>query len=110
MRRPTAMQLPRPSQPLIVAVWAAIFFVGLGAGWTGYRSERERILDGLIDDVKRCAVAFEAADVQRLTGSRADVAVPGYLNVKRKLIGLQLVNPHVRDVYLLRFLPESGRV
>ena len=51
------MLLPRLSKPLIAAVWAAIFFVGAGAGWIGYRGARERILDGLVNDTKRCALA-----------------------------------------------------
>jgi len=104
------MPLPRLSKPLIAAVWVAIFFVGVGAGWFGYRNARGRILDGLLDDAKRCAVAFDPDEVQRLTGTHADMALPGYLALKKKLIELQLVNPHVRAVMLLRFVPETGRV
>ena len=104
------MLLPRLSNPLIAAIWVAIFAVGTGAGTIGYRGARERILSGLVDDAKRCAVAFDAGDVQRFPGTRADVALTGYVRLKRKLDALQAVNPHVRRVFLVRFVPETGRV
>src|SRR4051812_48420110 len=104
------MLLPRLSKPLIAAIWLVIFFVGFGLGVTGYRSARDQILDGLVDDARRCAVAFDPADVQRLTGTRADLMQPGYLAAKKKLVELRSVNPHVRAVFLLRFVPETGRI
>ncbi len=104
------MLLPRLSKPLIAAVWVAIFFAGVGVGGLRYRTARERILTGLMDNAKRCAVAFEPGDVQRLTGTRADVTTAAYLALKRKLADLQGVNQHMRGVFLLRVVPETGRV
>jgi PAS domain S-box-containing protein len=100
----------RLSKPIIAAVWAGIFGVGAVAGWMGYRNAREQLLDGLVDDTKRCAVVFEPGDLQRLTGTRADAATPVYAAVKRKLIALQAVNPQVRAVFVVRFVPETERV
>src|ERR1035437_285736 len=100
----------RLSKPMIAAVWAGILGVGAVAGWMGYRGARTQMLDGLLDDTKRCAVVFEPDDLQRLTGTHADVAPPIYAAVKRKLIALQAVNPQVRTVFVVRFVPETGRV
>ena len=104
------MLLPRLTKPLIAAVWVAIILAGSGAGWVGYRGAHERIFDGLLDSAKRCAVAFEPDEVRGLTGTRADMARPGYARLKHKLGELRAVNRHVRGVFLLRVVPETGRV
>ena len=102
--------MPHLSKPKVPAVWALIFFVGAAAGWMGLRRTREQVLDGLIDDAKRCAAAFEPGDLRPLTGTRADLSSAEYAGLKRRLMRLKDVNPQVRFVYLFRFVPETGKV
>ncbi len=64
----------------------------------------------LIDDAKRCAVAFEMGEMKALVGARADVATPEYALVKRRLMALQAVTPRVRFVYVFRALPAQKKV
>ena len=62
------------SKVQIAVAWSVIFLAGVAGGWVGKERERERVLTELSDDTKRCAVAFEGAELRRLTGSRADTA------------------------------------
>lgn len=94
----------------IATAWGLIAVVGPVAGWLGMRAEREHMLEELMDDTKRCAVAFDGAELRRLTGSRADVQSPNYVATKRRLMELQAVNQRVRFVYLFRSAPETGQV
>ncbi len=98
------------SKSKIAAIWGLIAVLGAGAGWLGYRGERATIMADLIDDAKRCAVVFDAADLRRLTATRADLGTPGYLTAKSHLIALQAVNPRVRFVYIFRSRPETNKV
>ncbi len=98
------------SKVQIVVAWSVIFFAGVAGGWFGKGRERERVLTELSDDTKRCAVAFEGAELRRLTGSRADTENPVYAATKRRLIELQAVNPRVRFVYIFRSVPGTDKV
>jgi PAS domain S-box-containing protein len=98
------------SKVQIAVAWSVIFAAGIAGGWIGKERERSRVLTELSDDTKRCAVAFEGAELRRLTGSRADTENPVYAATKRRLIELQAVNPRVRFVYIFRSLPETGKV
>lgn len=94
----------------IAAVWGLIALIGAVAGWLGWRGEQTRQLADLIDDAKRCAVAFEAGELRGLTGTRADAERPAYAVMKRRLSALRAVNPRVRFVYIFRSVPETGKV
>ncbi len=94
----------------IAIAWGLIVLVGPVAGWLGMRAARVRMMQELIDDTKRCAVAFDGGELRQLTGTRADVQSPNYVSTKRRLKELQAVNERVRFVYLFRSLPETGQV
>lgn len=98
------------SKVQIAVAWSVIFLAGVAGGWVGKERERERVLTELSDDTKRCAVAFEGAELRRLTGSRADTENPVYAATKRRLIELQAVNPRVRFVYIFRSVPGTDKV
>ncbi len=98
------------SKSKIAAIWTFIVLAGAVAGWFGFQRARERILADLVDDARRCAAAFEPANLRQLKGTRDDLPGPAYGTVKRRLMRLKAVNPEVRFVYLFRFVPESGKV
>jgi PAS domain S-box-containing protein len=97
------------SKPKVAAVWALIALTGALAGWLGYRGERASIMASLVDDAKRCAVAFDATELRRLKGTKDDLASPVYQRMKERLIALQGVNRQVRFVYIFRSLPETRK-
>ena len=94
----------------IAIVWGLIGLGGAVAGWLGFRSEEARMTSDLMDDARRCAVVFEAGELRRLTGTRADLQSPVYATMKRRLVDLQAVNPRVRFVYVFRGLPDVNKV
>lgn len=98
------------SKVQIAVAWSVIFVAGVAGGWFGAGRERGRVLTELSDDTKRCAVAFEGAELRQLAGSRADLQNPVYAATKRRLIELQAVNPRVRFVYIFRSVPGTGKV
>jgi PAS domain S-box-containing protein len=104
------MLLSRVNKPVIVAAWAVIFVAGVTAGWLGYRHTREHLVAGLIDDANRCAAAFDPDNVRQLAGTRDDLTTPVYAAAKRRLQRLRALSPHVRFVYIFRFLPEADKV
>ena len=104
------MSLLRLTRPKIVAAWTVIFVVGIGAGWLGYQARRERMLNDLINDTLRAAVAFSAGEMRRLSGTRADLGTPTYTQVKNQLHRLRAVNHRVRFVYIFRTVPEADKV
>lgn len=93
-----------------VVAWSGIVAAGAIMGWFGHERERTRILERLIDDAKRSAVAFDGAEMSRFAGTRADLGTPAYLTVKQRLRTLRSVNPSVRFVYVFRTVPETGKV
>ena len=98
------------SQAKIVSAWSGIALLGLVAGGLGWRAQEARMFADVIDDTRRCAAAFDGAELRRLTGTRADLESPVYAGLKHRLIELQLVNPRVRLVYVVRSLPGTGKV
>src|SRR5262245_55830144 len=64
----------------------------------------------LLEDARRSTVAFGAAELAQLTGSREDLGTPAYLAVKERLRRLRIVDARVRFVYIFRFRPETGDV
>ena len=102
--------LPHLSKPKIYAVWTSIALAGGVAGWLGWRSEQSRMSADLMDDARRCAVAFQAEELRGLSAARADVGTPVYAGVKRRLMALREVNARVRFVYLFRVRAEEKKV
>jgi PAS domain S-box-containing protein len=94
----------------IAAAWVAIFITGVVVGWIAQRSRRAEMITALIDDAKRAAIVFGPVQMQRLTGTQADVSTPVHVTVKDRLRRLRLVHERIRDVSLVRFLPATGRV
>jgi PAS domain S-box-containing protein len=92
---------------MIAAVWAGIFFLGLGAGWVGWRDAREALAAGLRDEAVRCAAAFDAEETARLA---ADPRGKNSTAAKVRLHRLREANPRARTVSLFRFAPETGAV
>ncbi len=93
-------------------VWIAlgIAIAGALAGWWSRDRLRERRLGELEADARRCALAFQLAEVHLLRGDREDEDTAVYQAVKQRLIELRAVHPTVRFVSLFRYLPERGRV
>ena len=73
---------------LIVTV-AGIFLLGALAGAWRAAKTRERILDELLDNARRCAIAFDPTELQRLTGTAADAGTVTYRSVKDRLTRFQ---------------------
>lgn len=94
----------------IAAVWCVIALAGVAAGWVAYRTERTTLRGDLINNTVRSALAFDAADLRRLAGTREDVGTPEYAAVKHKLRRLRAAQPDVRFVYLFRSGPDPARV
>src|SRR5581483_12136308 len=93
----------------IAAAWCAIFLAGAIVGWRTYVARRAQIIEDLIEDTKRTALAFDPGNVQRIAGLPEDRSSPIYQNVKDRLRRLRTVGPDVRLVYLVRFTPDTGR-
>ena len=94
----------------VAAAWLAIFITGLVVGWIVQRSRRAELIAGLLDDAKRAAIVFEPGQMQRLTGTPADLQSPIYANVKPRLVRLREVQARIRDVSLVRYSAATGRV
>jgi PAS domain S-box-containing protein len=94
----------------LVGMVFAIALAGVLAGWWSFERLRERRLSELEADARRCALAFQPAEVGSLKGDRGDEATPVYQSVKQRLIALRAVHPTVRFVSLFRYLPDRGRV
>jgi PAS domain S-box-containing protein len=92
------------------AAAAAIFVAGLAVGHWGYRSAELEMRGGLLRDVLGAAAAFDAAELDRLTGTAADVGTPDYAAVKDRLVRYRQVDALIRFVYVFRPMGEAGRV
>jgi PAS domain S-box-containing protein len=99
---------PRKLKITITCVLIALVGAAVGAWSYQSRSNAKRL--DLLDDARRSAVAFDAAELERLTGAPADVGTPTYHGIKSRLRRLRTVDPRVRHVYLARLGPEPGRV
>lgn len=93
-------------------LWITLGIVLAGAltGWWSRDRLRDRRLGELEADARRCALAFQPAEVRSLAGERSDERTPVFAAVKQRLVDLRAVHPNVRFVSLFRYLPERGRV
>ncbi len=99
------MLLPRLSPPMITAVWAGIFLLGVGAGWVGGRNAREALATDLLNEATHCAAAFDATETDMLAAApRSKIVATAKLRLRR----LREANPRMRIVSLFRFTPETG--
>jgi len=92
----------------LIAVGAAIFVAGAGAGGWTYREAGLRARADLMRDAQRCAAAFSAEELRALSGTRADLASPAYAAIRERLVALRRVQPDARSVYLVRRSPVAG--
>ena len=87
-----------------------IVIAGVAVGVWNYRARDEAKLASLRNDAQRSAVAFDAAELRQLRGTRDDAATAVYAAVKARLRKLAAVDPRVRFVYIFRSKPETGQV
>ena len=92
------------------ALGALIFLAGAAAGIWNYELARVDNLGGLMANAARCAVAFDAAELRQLAGTKADIGSPAYATVKARLRRLYAAYPELRYIYLFRFVPAAGQV
>jgi PAS domain S-box-containing protein len=95
---------------LHLLVWALIALAGGAAGWFGMRRERAAAIRGLIDETRRCALAFSVDETRALAGTASDLANPAYFAVKTRLARLRQIDPGVRMIRLLRREAGAHRV
>jgi PAS domain S-box-containing protein len=98
------------SRTSVALTVAGIFLLGALAGAWRAAKTRERILDELLDNARRCAIAFDPAELRRLAGAPSDADTPMYRAVKERLQRFQAVDPDVRFVYIFRHLPARNEV
>ena len=98
----------RRSLPLLI--WALIAVAGGVTGWYGMRRARDRANRELIDETRRCALAFGVDEARALAGAASDLANPTYLAVKTRLARLRQVDPAVHVIRLLRRAAGGRRV
>jgi PAS domain S-box-containing protein len=89
---------------------ASIVLIGLLVGGWRASAVRAEVLDELLDNARRCAIAFDPAEMRRLTGTAADTDTAVYRSVKDRLMRFRAVDPSVRFVYLFRHLPQKDDV
>ncbi len=97
-------------RPVLLALGGFILLAGVAAGAWNYGRVRDAMLTDLVADAKRCAIAFDPAELRSLAGAKTDAAAPAYAAVKSRLMRLHDVHPRVHYVYLFRFLPGEKRV
>jgi PAS domain S-box-containing protein len=61
----------------------------------------------LVEEARRSVIAIDAAQVERLSATAADLESPDYAMVKRQLQRLAGVHPDVRFVYIFRIDPRE---
>ena len=111
MRVPKQPMSPHQRRKVRIAgAWGLIVIAGMAAGVWNYWARDEAKLAALVNDAQRSAVAFDAAELRQLRGTRDDAATPVYVAVKARLRKLSSVDPRVRFVYIFRSKPEPGQV
>lgn len=93
--------------PLVVTT-TLIFISGVVAGIWRYHQTEQQVLASLVVDAQRCAIAFDRADLESLTGTAADRTSPAYQRAKDRLTRLARIEPEARIVELLR-VSDDGR-
>jgi PAS domain S-box-containing protein len=91
-------------------VWTLIAAAGGAAGWFGGMHGRSDLMRELAGDARRNALAFDAGETRRLEATSADLANPAYLSIKTRLSHLREIDPAVRSVRILRYLPGPAKV
>jgi hypothetical protein len=94
----------------VLLVLLGVLLAGLAAGRWGYGVKRDEILTELKRSAELSAAAFEAGELQGLTGTPADETTPTYAAIKRRLMRFHLVDPRVRFAYIFREQPQAKRV
>jgi PAS domain S-box-containing protein len=89
---------------------AGIALAGLLAGWAGYSMTRDRLRRDTTRAAARYAVSFAAAELQALTGTRADVDGAAYAMVRARLERLVELDPQVRTIRLIRDRVDENRI
>ena len=89
---------------------AGIALAGLLAGWAGYSLTRDRLRRDTTRAAARYAVSFAAAELQALTGTRADVDGAAYAMVRARLERLVELDPQVRTIRLIRDRVDENRI
>lgn len=89
---------------------AGIAIIAVIAWRWGREWERDEMLTELKRDASGYAAAFDAEEIGRLSGTRADVDSPVYAEVKRRLMRFRAIDSTVRFAYLFRQIPGSNGV
>ena len=87
-----------------------ILLAGLLACSLSYAQARNRMLDSLVDETKRGAMAFQSAELQEFTGTRKDLTGAAYAAMKARLMRFREFDPAVKSAWLFRYLPGQDRV
>src|SRR5215217_4887853 len=92
------------------AIGLAIFLAGGTVGWFAYQAKRSEMIQDLLTDTKRFAVALDISNLRQLSGTRADIPTPPYSKMKARLQDLAASDPDVRVIRVYRFVPETGMI
>lgn len=101
----SSFQLRRSFLALAATV---IFLAGCGAGIWRFFNARDAILADLVSDARRCAIGFQPSELAQLSGTRTDLNLPVYREIKDRLRQLRSVDPDVRFVYIFRSQPTGA--
>ena len=99
-----------PRKLKLAAACIVIAAAGAAVGAWSHQSRHAAMRLELLEDAHRSTVAFDAAELSRLTGAAADVGTPAYASVKNRLRRLKTADARVRHVFLLRVRAETGQV
>ena len=88
---------------------AIIALAGLAAGGLGYQQARDGILDGVLEDARHSAVAFQSADLAGLTGTPGDVGGAPYASLRSRLRRFRETDGRVASVWIFRYLPALNK-
>jgi len=94
----------------ILLAAGAIAIVAVIAWRWGREMAREEMLGEMKRDAAGFAAAFDAEEIGRLTGTRADLDSPEYAEIKRRLMRFRAIDSTVRFAYLFRQVPASNGV
>ena len=84
--------------------------LGLVAAVWAYQQELRAKRRELIAETIKCAQAFDVTELRALTATRSDLSTPAYRQVRERLVRMIHSQPNARFLYILRYLPDSGRV
>jgi PAS domain S-box-containing protein len=107
-RRRRFMLRKHSSKLKATVVCTLIALAGAAVGGWSYRQRAAAMRAELLEDVRRSAVAFDAAELSRLGPSRDDGANAIYAGIKDRLRRLKTVDHRVRNVYIVRAQPGTG--